>query len=346
MSRCFCKVAIIGSAYGRRSRVNLQTIEVDYENPADAVIPREIRRYTTSAHTYGIGVKHTWISSGEPISRSQILDDYGGYYGRRLRAGALRINTSASLYLGRSTSERWRELGDGIRYDNDRYESRADQLTATSEVTYYSKYNLDLSLRATLVRRSNGGGQLITDAVYYHTQDHYFDIRLSYSSYRWSPEQRRDISWSEVSDMDYLYGPLLRPGDFRSSITVSPPADRWTYRDVKESVFNFFKGESDNQWKIACSSAYGLCDGVEVGLGVSFRQEWYRRDDDPQQLWEYQTDQWSINPNIRWQPGQRFRVDFSASENFGNTDEFTSYGGLWHEHRHTWSIYAMYTILI
>ncbi len=321
----------------------------DYEFPADAAFPQDAGRYESTDRTYGVGVNHTWISSNRAVSRSQILDDFSGYYGHRLAAGTLRVSTAASLSLRRAASEQWLEHSDGLKYNRRHYESRNDQLFVTTEATYFSKYNLDISLKFTLDRQSSGGGTFIADANYYHTQVHYFDIRATYNSYRWNPDRRREIGWDQISDIDYLFGPLLRPGDLRSSISITPPADRWTYRDSKESAFKFFKGESDNRWRIANSNYLGLCDGIEASLGIVYFQENTQYNDYPEFSRQYRSDVWTLTPRICWQPGQRFRVDFTVSETYEDSDEFTRYNGnesRWHEYLHTWQLYTVYTILI
>ncbi len=312
-------------------------------------LEKTIDRGTSADRAYGLALNHTWIGRGSPIPLNQILDDQGDYYGHRFTTGTIRVSTSADLKLRRYRSESWREREGGFRFSFHPYESREDVLIATSEVTYYSRYNLDLSLKFSLDRRSSGGGQRISDAIYYHTQVHYFDLKLSYFSYRWDPSKRNEIGWGKIGDMDYLYGPLLRPRDWRASITITPPAERWTYRDPEESVFNFFKGESDDRWTMIYSSAVGVCDGVEMGLDVNYSQVVWRHNDDPYYRQEAREVDWAIGQRFRWQPGQRFRVDLSFSENYNYNDDVVYSGQSehrGHEYSHTWSARVVYSILI
>ncbi|MBK7093089.1 MAG: hypothetical protein IPH59_15460 [bacterium] len=238
------------------------------ENPVTAL--------TTSAtdnDIYSISSKHTWISKHTPIALQQILDDHGAYYNHRLAPGTFRVNSSLALNLERRHSKLERErVGSPVREVRS-YFTRVDRIAAWSEATYFSKYNLDLKLRFTLNREATGGNEIGNVVADYHTQTHSFDLQLAYYSFRWSPDKRQSIGWEKVSDIDYLLGPLMQPGDWSASLSVRPPTHRWTASYSDNNVFNFFKGESDNRWSVTQTSAFGVCEGVELGLDVYYQQE-------------------------------------------------------------------------
>ncbi len=313
------------------------------------ITSRTINKLVDDTHVYGISADHTWISSNATIPLGQILDDHKSYYGHRLPPGTFRVSSSASLALERRNGKQSRErVGTPVR-DYRTYKSRRDLLSVTSVVSYFSKFNLDLMLRFMLDRQVSGSARDNEKMSYGHTQTHYFNLQLSYYSFRWDPNKRQSIGWNQISDIDYLFGPLMQPRDWRASISVTPPAHEWNGRYDEENIFNFFKGESNNKWSVLSASALGICEGVEIGLNANYQQVVSSYDYEPGYNRRYRYDKWVVSPHLRWQPGTRFRMDFTAEEYYSDYDGVTWHGYYEtreHEYRHTWAIKVVYSILI
>ncbi len=310
---------------------------------------RTINKLIDDTNVYGISADHTWISNDATVPLGQILDDHTSYYGHRLTPGTFRISSSADLTFGREKYERTSERVDTSIRDSTTYRSRRDRLSVTSEVSYFSKFNLDLLLRFILDRKVSGSARDNEVTSYGHTQRHYFDLQLSYYSFRWDSDKRQSIGWNQINDIDYLLGPLMQPRDWRASISVTPPAHEWSGYYDEENIFNFFKGESNNRWILSYSSALGVCDGVEIGLDATYQQDVITSAYDPDYLSRYRYDRWTVRPHFRWQPGTRFRMDFTAEEYYSDYDGVTWHGYYEtreHEYRHTWAIKVVYSILI
>ncbi len=331
-------------------RNNSRTVDTETINGIknEVAVP-VLTTYETDSHIYSISSEHTWISKHTPITLQQVLDDHGAYYNHRLPTGTIRVNSSFSLRLERRDAKDVRERVYNPVREVRSYFTRADRIMAWSEATYYSKYNLDLKMRFTLNREATGGNDIGNVVADYHTQSHGFDFQLAYYSFRWDPDQRQSIGWDKVNDIDYLFGPLMQPGDWCASISVIPPAHRWTARYSDNNIFNFFKGESNNRWILSYSSALGVCEGVEIGLGATYQQDLTTSAYDPDYSSRYRYDRWTVRPHFRWQPGTRFRMDFTAEEYYSDYDGVT-WNGYYetreHEYRHTWAIRVVYSILI
>ncbi len=313
------------------------------------ITSRTINKLIDDTNVYGISADHTWISNGSSVPLGQILDDYTAYYGHRLAPGTIRISSSADLTLGREKFERSYERVDTPVRDSTNYRSRRDRLSVTSEVSYFSKFNLDLMLRFILDRKVSGSARDNETMSFAHAQSHYFNLQLSYYSFRWNPDKRQSIGWNQISDIDYLFRPLMQPRDWRASVSVTPPAHEWIGRLDEENIFNFFKGESNNRWILSYSSALGVCEGVEIGLDANYQQDVSPYDDEPGYVTQYRYDNWVVSPHLRWQPGTRFRVEFRADEYYSDYDAVNWYGNddtREHYYDHTWVVQLLYTIII
>lgn len=300
--------------------------------------------------TYSLSLDHTWISKNVIVPRQQILDDKTQYYRQRLAPGTLRVNTSAFASFNRTDLDQSSQ-NNALPIRSSSSWSTSDQIRFASQATYYSPFNLDFNLHLFLVRRSDGTGSNREPERYQHYESYGYSFGVNYYSYRWSPDRRQSISWDRISDIDYLYGPLLRTHDWRASVSVMPPTHNWSIVNTDGDVFSFHKGESDNRWSTTVSAAIGLCEGVEAGLGVQYYQEQYstiRVVDDS--IWNlYRNDIWTLAPQLRWQPSERFRADFTATETYTDRDRLFHFGEheeTSHEYRHTWAIKVVYSILI
>lgn len=300
--------------------------------------------------SYSLSIDHTWISMNGPILRQQILDDKTRYYGRRLTPGSLQVNSFVSASFNRTYIDQSSQ-NNALPIRSRSSWSKSDQLVFLSQATYYSRFNFDLTLQLQLIRGTNGTSTNEVADRYEHSETYGCSFGIGYYSFRWSPDERRSISWDHIRDIDYLYGPLLRTLDWRASVSVMPPTHRWSIVSTDGNIFRFYKGESDNRWTTAFSGAIGLAEGVEVGLGVQYFQEQYssvRVIDES--IWRlYKNDTWTITPQVRWQPGERFRVDFTAKETYSSSDRLLHVGGLEelsHAYSHYWEIKVVYTILI
>ena len=297
--------------------------------------------------TYRLLVNHTWLSGEKSISREQILDDVNGYYGRRPNSGTLRINTSVSLML------------DNIEYNSHREEDsavtklgyywmRTRDFTAATSLTYYSPLGIDASIGIVTRRNSFGYGSKKDSMIFQHYQTNSVTIRLDFYSYRYDSSRRREIGWDKISDIDYLHGPLLRPKDVHSSFVVSPPRSNWFFVSPKGNIFNFYKGEPNHHWTINVTNAIGVCPGVELGLDFDYDRSVIRSNRGPDDWRRDCTETLVISRTVRWQPGNGFRIDFSARSHHywrdihrhrptGDFDQHTSDSA--------WQLYTVYTML-
>ena len=316
----------------------------DYTNPSPGVM-----RYAVQMHVYGLAANHTWISKNAHIQREQILDDHSSYYGHRLEPGSFRLSSAIDLWFLRRTSQGWEER-DGLNwnYTSPSYR-RENVLRVSSELKYFSFLDIDLSARFTLNRQSRASGHTRVIRNSTHEQTYKFQFELAYYSYRWDANERKEIGWDKVNDMDYLYGPLLRPRDFRVSLVIEPPEHEWTAVLDNQNIFKFFKGESNNRWFGRLTGGIGVSDGVEAGFDANYQQDMTIEDYFPPYFDNFRSDTWYVTPKLRWQPGQRFRLEFSVTETYRDTKYTSSQLGenrQVHEYRHTWRLYTVYTILI
>ncbi len=328
---------------GYRSDRRLEYSKITDEIKSEGLLISQ-RKIRNESQLYTAAISHTWISNSSAIPREQLLDDHSSYYGHRLAPGTFRITSSLGINLERSKSEQL-IAREGNQFEVTRTsEGRTDRFTASSEAAYFSKINLDLKLRFTL-RRDVYGRQ----PSYHHNQSHGFNLLLSYYSFRWNPDKRQSIGWNQISDIDYLFGPLMQPRDWRASISVTPPVHRWESVYDDATIFNFFKGESNNVWEFAFANSLGVCEGVEVGLDAVYYQAMFVEYYGGQSRREFRSDNWTLRPHLRWQPGSRFRVDFTASEYYDDYESVTWYDGnaqREHAYQHTWRLNIVYSVLI
>ena len=92
-----------------------------------------------------------------------------------------------------------------------------------------------------------------------------------------------------------------------------------------------------------------MFEGIEAGVNVVYSQYVHSSGSPIGDWYHSRADDWHVNPRFRWQPGQRFRVDFSASENYWDYEWQARYRDRIiekSEYVHTWQINVVYNIVI
>ena len=240
----------------------------------------------------------TWLSRRQQIERQLILDNYNKYYGLELERGTFVFNSELRWYRQRRNFREAEfvdvdnyELSD-IRSVRHRYE-----LEIAADLGYYVRSNLSTGAKLRIYRQAQEQSQNY-ETFFNNKQLNSLTYWLEFRTYRWRADKRREISWDQVSPLDYILGPLLRPLDLRLRLDATPPALEELYDTRTGRAWRFRLGSFNRDWQVTLAGAVGLPHHCEVGSTFSYR--YYRSVWTSDALTRYTYQDWDTS--LKWQP--------------------------------------------
>lgn len=283
---------------------------------------------------YTFAASSDWISGRTEVPYQQILDNFQGYYGKQLPAKTVHLATSASFRYNEN------------RTDVEAY--RDDLLERSTQSKGFNRsLHFDFSGRYYLLPNLNAAAQFVVDRQQvensrapltrrgFHAQTNSLKFLIDYTSSVWQADQRGKVGWENISDIDYLLGAMLLPGDFRISADFQPPTYQARFYNEDVSLLNFFRGDDDGDWHTALRGAVGIGYGVEVNQMLSY-QSLQRESFSDQPYWEFI---WTST--VKAQPSDFARVGLQLQERFYR--DIPSY---LYSDDHTWSVDVRLDIVI
>lgn len=268
----------------------------------------------------------TCISKPEAKPVQFLLDRFVGYYGQELPSGANTFSALLSWAVNdRSHSASSRDPdGDSIFYTldyNTHNETTEHQFGADFAHSHFFRRNLVSTIHFSAALTPN-----LADSpdAYYQNLDRVMGLlALEYRSYLWDPSKRREISWTEIADIDLLLGPLMREDDYRIRFEFEPWRQEYNSRLISPSTeAAFATRQVQLQYSVGLSAIHGLNGEVDISGSVSVR--FLSSDDD----WmEYDRQYWDIGTSLRWQPTGYLRLSGRLAAQVYNEDSIIKFFG-------------------
>lgn len=253
----------------------------------------------TNDYAHEIVGELTWLSRNQSVERKKLLDNYAGYYGKELERGTLLINSDIRWYRKRYNTQdtRFRDTS-GEATSDIRTVQRTHELSLNTELSYYLRSNVSTGaiLRMARVVQERPGDEA---AEFRRGQSTILSYWLEFRNYRWQSDKRREISWDQVSDIDYLLGPILRTADMQIRLDVTPPGLEESTISASKELWKFQLGSLNRDWYMMLQGGIGLPHNCEVSSNFSYRYrrvEWYSTD----WLTRYTDQDWESS--LKWQP--------------------------------------------
>ncbi|MGB5105986.1 MAG: hypothetical protein WBP29_12050 [Candidatus Zixiibacteriota bacterium] len=170
---------------------------------------------SASDYAHEVVGRLTWLSRNQVIERQRLLDNFRGYYGDELERGTFLMQSEFRWYRERSNLRSTSYEGtENEVVDDDLDVHRTHELSVSARLSYYLRPNVTTGAKLQ-IERSVLESPEYYDPDFHNTQLTTLSYWFEFRSYRWQADKRREISWDEVSDIDYLLGPMLRKADLR-----------------------------------------------------------------------------------------------------------------------------------
>lgn len=263
----------------------------------------------TFTEGFGVVVEGFWVTPAVKVPYRRFLDNWSGYYSDQLPGGSIEWHWSMAC---------GRRLYDYEYYSNDSNEppERRVYATRSDSVRLAVKGSLHLSEKCRVqieggVLRHQSRDRHRPSSSRSNSQLAGATLTAEYSSYQWTGESRKEISWDGVSTIDYVLGPLLQPGDYRLSLLVRPPHADGSWIATDGSLFRLTHTESDRLWNAAFAASYGASTKTEAGFVLEFRRlkAVHLANYD-----ELRSLDWRLLGQVKWQPTGKLRLKFALDE--------------------------------
>ncbi len=225
---------------------------------------------------YGVSVSVRAIDTAHRISLRQVLDNYCNYFGYHLNKGSSEFVLNARLafdfsnFNSVSVNEHGEINGWGGGGSDDKEIEVSLAMRRHTSSHFYFTPTLNL-------RRWSSLPHLATRNLgwYLHQQRIWISCGLYYQSYSWGEPGVDEVSWNDVSSIDYLLGPLLRPGHTRAYVRFDSPylGYEQEHRD-NSSIFNIaFRGVHYASTKLEAGFSKGIVEWYQPSMAVSLAYE-------------------------------------------------------------------------
>ncbi len=257
----------------------------------------------TSSDHGQIAVSLDWLTQIENKPIQFLLDRFSGYYGLELPAGTTHFETSLSWRVDdRSHSYERFDSEDEDSVVVAHSDALEHQLTLGLTATHFLKRNLEGIASLSVLHTPNFSKD--PDGAYPNLERISGRLSLAYWSYSWDPTQRREISWSEISAMDYLLGPLLREHDYRINIEIETRFHEFYPTTFGVPTYDaYYSRRRATECTVVLSAVHGLTETTDIQGNFSYRLSHldYGASENTRQYWDFGT-------NLRWQPLKSLRV--------------------------------------
>ncbi len=265
----------------------------------------------------------TWLSKKQTIETLRICDNFQNYFGNQLSPHTVRLDASLEYSGLGDTNERWLEYYGGPIRSSGTVSIRS--LIGTASPSYYLSRNISVGASSLFSKRVYTS----TSRLAYHEQRLQIAFNSVFRNYHWDANERRDISWAEVSDIDYLLGALLRPGDMRIAMEVLPPPSSSGGSSTQRGFWRFFPLDFGKNWHISAAAAAGILSGTEIDVKLEYFSEYSTPSDSGPR--------WIIAPEAKYQPFTWLRMAASLSNVYYKWTDYIWYPSS-EDYQRTWTI--------
>ncbi len=265
--------------------------------------PFDARESETSSDHGQIAVTLNLLSQTEIKPVQFLLDRFNGYYGLELPPGTTNIEASLSWTIN-DQSHSYKRSDRDVDDSPEIFQSkvREHQLALSLAATHFLRRNLEGIASLSVLHTPNFNGAAEGD--YANQESIIGHLSLGYRSYIWDSELRREISWLEVSAIDYLLGPLVRADDYRISIEVEP-----SFQELYPATFGvptfraFYSRRRAIDCTVALAGIHGLTNAIDIQGMLSYQLSILDYG-----TTEYERDYWNFEARLRWQPLKSLRI--------------------------------------
>ncbi len=291
--------AMLSYRYLHESQRYDRLVHNEYLGSLWGLIDHRIDLTNTSDYAHEFIGAITWISRHQIVERQRLLDNYREYYGMELERGTLMINSDFRWYRRRYNTQDTRFRGTSSEATSDiRTVQRTHELSLNTELSYYLRSNVSTGaiLRIARVVQERPGNEA---PEFRNGQSTTLSYWLEFRNYRWQADKRREISWDQVSDIDYLLGPMLRASDLRIRVEATLPGFKESSSSDSRELWKFQPGSLNRDWHMMLQGGIGLPNNCEITSNFSYR---YRQVEwpDPDWLTRHTDQDWESS--LKWQP--------------------------------------------
>ncbi len=212
---------------------------------------------------YGLSVSSMWVSRRVVIPFQQLLDDFQHYYGPQLPGRTFSLSGDVAFDYTELSSHSNSELEDEPQSEANSSGVYKD-IILNLHPRYYLRSNFVVSASLDVRRELRDQSSIAGNHNRYHSQTNRTSLNIDYISAKWDPDKRSSVSWNGISDIDYLLGAMLLPGDYRISFELHPPTYQAMFEDVNVGLFDFRQGENDGYWTADLAAAVGIMEDIEI----------------------------------------------------------------------------------